>query len=128
MPHVSPLFLAAGTPLFGSQFLALLLVLALIALFIGLVALLGRWLAATHPEDPAKIKHTPDELEPDPELATEAPDRRVLAAISAAVMATMGRKAHIVAVQTLHSPSVEALMIQWSLEGRRQIYTSHKVR
>jgi hypothetical protein len=25
-------------------------------------------------------------------------------------------------------PSVEALMQQWSLEGRREIYGSHKVR
>jgi len=25
-------------------------------------------------------------------------------------------------------PSIEALMAQWSLEGRRQIYSSHKVR
>ena len=54
----------------------------------------------------------------------------ILAIIASAVDVTIGPRAQVTAVSLLpaHAPSVEALMLQWSLEGRRQIYTSHKVR
>jgi hypothetical protein len=51
----------------------------------------------------------------------------VTAIIAAAVATSLGRKARVVAVQPA-TPSVEMLMQQWSLEGRRQIYTSHQIR
>ena len=52
------------------------------------------------------------------------------AIIACAVRTTLGDRAQVTAVSLVppHAPSVEALMLQWSLEGRRQIYTSHKVR
>ena len=116
------LFAVLGKPLFGSMWLAGLLVAAAIIALIVVVALVGRWLAATHPDPLPKAPPVPVV---EPELAPE-----VLALIAAAVNATVGPRAQVAAVSLLpaHAPSVEVLMQQWSLEGRRQIYTSHKVR
>lgn len=113
---------AAGRPLFGSQWLALLAILAGVAVLLVVIAVVGRWLAATHPDTPIP-SDLADEVDP-------PPSARVLAVIAAAVAYTCGKRARITAVQLPHphAPSVEALMIQWSLEGRREIYSSHKVR
>jgi hypothetical protein len=119
---------AVGHPLFGNQWLALLAMLGLIAIFIALVAVIGRILAATHPDNPQPAKKQVVEHDNKADLATSAPSPELMAVISAAVAATLGHKAHIVAVQTMHAPSVETLMLQWSLEGRREIYTSHRIR
>jgi hypothetical protein len=50
--------------------------------------------------------------------------------IAAAVHAALGASAKVTSVtlQPEQPVSVENLMLTWSLEGRRQIYTSHKVR
>lgn len=129
---MNPLFVfAAGQPLFGNQWLALLAILAGIAVFIGLVAAMGRWLAATHPDGPPPAIVAEERAEAAEEAASVAPGPEVLAVIAAAVAAVFGAHARVTAVQfPVHhqSPSVEALMVQWSLEGRRQIYSSHKVR
>ncbi len=117
------IFLAeTGRPLFGSMWLASLVVAAAIAFLLVAVALVGRWLAATHP-DPVPVMAPP--TPPDSRLSPE-----ILAIIACAVNVTLGSRTQITAVSlsTAHAPSVEALMLQWSLEGRRQIYTSHKVR
>ncbi|WP_404421404.1 OadG family transporter subunit [Nibricoccus sp. IMCC34717] len=127
MTALPPSFLAAtGVPLFGSMPLALAVVLSAVALFTAAVAMLGRWLAATHPDSPSA---TPQASAQSP-VAAPVPheiEPEVVAAIVAAVFATEGSQARIAAI---HPPavSVEALMQQWSLEGRRQIYSSHKVR
>lgn len=117
-----PLLLAqAHRPLFGSQWLALLAVLAGTAVFMLLIALVGRWLAATHPEPavaPKAAVAEPTVLHPTPET---------LAIIAAAVAAHLGTRARITSIRA-GGPSVETLMQQWSLEGRRQIYSSHQVR
>ncbi len=110
---------AAPVPLFGNPWLALLAVLAGVAVFMAGIAGFGRWLAATHPEPPKK---PPTAAEP-----SIAPE--ILAVIAAAVATQLGTRARIAAVRTASpAPSVEMLMQQWSLEGRRQIYSSHKVR
>lgn len=111
-----------GQPLFGSMTLAVLVVCGAIVALLGAVALVGRWLAATHPEP---------ELPPKPPApVSREPSPEVLAIIAGAVYATFGERAQVTSVSLTspHAPSVEALMLQWSLEGRRQIYTSHKVR
>jgi hypothetical protein len=118
------LFAVIGQPLFGNLWLAMLLVLALVALLMLVVALAGRWLAATHPDAP---RRTP------PLAAAAAPEgisTETLAIIAGAVNVMVGPRAHITAVTLVPTPppSVEALMLQWSLEGRREIYSSHKVR
>lgn len=111
-----------GQPLFGSIWLALLLVLGLVALLLAAVALAGRWLAATHPET---VKSAPSLPALPPGISPET-----LAIIASAVNVTVGPNARVRTVEVVPTPapSVEALMLQWSLEGRRQIYTSHKVR
>jgi hypothetical protein len=101
-------------PLFGNQWLALLAILAGIAVFMIAIAAFGRWLAAGHPEEPV-------------EPAPVAPSVEVFAAIAAAVAVTYGSRARISSVQPA-SVSVTSGHLQWSAEGRRQIYSSHKVR
>lgn len=122
---LSPLLAQAGTPLFGSQWIALSVILGGIAVFIGLVAALGRWLAATHPEPPPAVVSAPVEV---PLASSTELTPAVCAVIAAAVATTCGPRARIAAVQAAYHPNVETLMAQWSLEGRRQIYSSHKIR
>jgi hypothetical protein len=119
----SSLFAVIGQPLFGSMWLAALTVCAAIALLMVTVALAGRWLAATHPDRVPLPR--PLEASPVP-AAGLSPE--TLAIIASAVNITYGPHARISAILPTPVPSVEALMLQWGLEGRRQIYTSHKVR
>lgn len=118
-----PVCLAAyHRPLFGNQWLALLAVLAGVAVFMAAVAGVGRWLAATHPEPLPSL----DDALAD---AGSAVTPEILAIIAAAVAAHIGTQARIASIRAANpNPSVEMLMQQWSLEGRRQIYSSHKVR
>lgn len=51
----------------------------------------------------------------------------VMALIAAAVTMTVGPRARIAGVVPSHAPSHELLQ-QWSVEGRRQIYSSHQIR
>lgn len=91
------------------------------------VAGVGRWLAATHPDPVPRMHPTPGV--PAPATSADlAPE--VAAAIAAAVHVILGASAHVtsVSLQPEQPVSVENLMLTWSLEGRRQIYTSHKVR
>ena len=108
-----PLTAAAGFP-WGN----LLWVLLGITVFLFALAGFGRLLAATHPEPKAPVA-------PPPEVA---PDVAVV--IAAAVYAALGGSARIMSVVPKDhlSLSVDSLMLQWSLEGRREIYTSHRVR
>lgn len=123
LAQAAPTVVESGRPLFGSVWLALLAICAGIAVFIMLVALLGRWLAATHPEPPPRPAHAPVPVSASPEITT--------AIIAASITAALGEKAQVTGVKLVASPAiptVEMLMQQWSMEGRRQIYSSHKVR
>jgi len=57
-----------------------------------------------------------------------APD--VLIVIAAAIAATLGRGACVVAVRTIRPAprSIEMYGQPWSIEGRREIYSSHRFR
>ncbi|MFA6288804.1 MAG: OadG family protein [Opitutaceae bacterium] len=127
LAEIAPAAATASQPLFGSVWLALLAVLGAIAVFLVLVALLGRWLAATHPDAPPRPAPV---VKPEPAAMTGITPE--LAAVIAASIATvLGAKARVAAIQLQPkhaAPSVEMLMQQWSMEGRRQIYSSHKVR
>jgi hypothetical protein len=118
-----PLAELSRQPLFGNQWLALLAVLAGVALLMVVVAMTGRWLAATHPAAPPRPVAAPPTVD-------AGPSAEVLVVIAAAVAATFGRGARITGVAAVKppAPSVEALMQQWSVEGRRQIYSSHQIR
>ncbi len=121
---ICPVVLAQASlrPLFGNQWLALLAVLAGVALFMIAIAAVGRWLAATHPDEPRKPAAAPVA----PPVAA-GPSNETLAIIAACVAVSFGNRARITSIRTA-GPSVEMLMQQWSLEGRRQIYSSHQVR
>ncbi len=119
----------------GNKWLVLAIILSCVAIFIALIALFGRILAATHPDEkkkpaPAPVQvATPAPVVADvPNAGTGTPSEHVLAVIAAAVATVCGPKARIAGLQTAKPPSVEALMQMWSLEGRRQIYTSHNPR
>ncbi|MEO6006364.1 MAG: hypothetical protein ABIZ04_00740 [Opitutus sp.] len=119
-----PLFLAEyHRPLFGNQWLALLAILAGIGVFMFIVRQVGFWLAATHP-----VSAPAQSAAAHASSATAFPDAQTLAIIAAAVATTLGARAKITAIRPAQPPSVETLMQQWSLEGRRQIYSSHQIR
>ena len=61
---------------------------------------------------------------PSPPATGVAPPPQTLAAISAAVYAAMDHRVRIVAVDEVSAEQSRT----WSLEGRRQIFTSHRVR
>jgi hypothetical protein len=121
------LFVAqAQAPLFGSQWLALFAVLGGVAGFMALIAVAGHWLASTHPDAPMRVAVPV----PPPAPPAEEISPTVLAIIAAAVEVTVGPRARIAGVVAAPAPtpSVEMLMQQWSIEGRRQIYSSHQIR
>ena len=130
-----------GRPLFGNQWLALLAVLGCIGVLLASVALLGRWLAATHPE-PEPVRPTTATvvslsapavaIAATPLLDGDVP-AEFIPVIVAAIASTFGERARVTSIRpfvagAVSVPSLEALMQQWSHEGRRQIYSSHKVR
>jgi hypothetical protein len=128
--------LPAGRPLFGNAWLALLCVLGGVALLLAAVAALGRWLAATHPEPmphPILAAVVPTAIQPSsPKIGDDVPAEAV-PVILVAVTTLFGTSARVASIHrcpthAVVTPSVEALMQQWSIEGRRQIYSSHKVR
>jgi hypothetical protein len=53
-------------------------------------------------------------------------DPKTLAILAATVSAVLQKPHTIVSLKK--TPSVESLMQQWSMEGRRAIYSSHKFR
>jgi len=124
-----------GQPMFGSPWLALGVVLIGVAALMAAIAYVGRVLAATHPEPSARPPVAPTPAAPAAAVtatpaapaSTGIPAEHITAIIAAVVAATVGRQARIVSMQP-QAPSVEMLMQQWSLEGRRQIYSSHQVR
>ena len=129
----SPVLAEVGRPLFDNQWLALFVILGSITAFLLAIAAVGRWLAATHPNEPAKPVQpiAPAESTPvatTPILSSETP-AEVFAVIAAAVAVTLGAKARVTAISKASSESAaESSRLQWSMEGRRQIYSSHKVR
>jgi hypothetical protein len=59
------------------------------------------------------------------------PSAQTLAMIAAVVRVTLGasaRVAHVIPAQTAPLPSVDIPSPHWSMEGRRQIYSSHQIR
>jgi hypothetical protein len=62
-------------------------------------------------------------------LAPEGEDPTLLAVLAAAVATTLGPNARIVGVSPVASPiqNISALTA-WSMEGRREIYLSHRIR
>ena len=113
-----------GQPLFGNQWLALLAVLAGVAALMAAIAAMGRWLAATHPDAPPRPAPVPA-----PAAVDAEPPPEVIAVIAAAVAFTLGSRARVAAVVPVKTtPQGMEHLQPWSVEGRRQIYSSHQVR
>lgn len=102
--------------------LNLVWVLVGITAFLCLLAGLGRYLASTHPEPEVAP------VAPPVPVAGVPPDIAVV--IAAAVYAALGESARVTAVVPKDhlNVNVDNLMLAWSLEGRREIYSSHRVR
>jgi hypothetical protein len=132
--------LQAGRPLFGHLGLALGAVLVAIAALLVFVALLGRWLAATHPSPaPIPVPVVVANVGTPASIRLLAPDvgedvsAEIVPVVLAAVAEIFGGRARVASIRRaatvpVRVPSIEALMQEWSHEGRRQIYSSHKVR
>jgi Na+-transporting methylmalonyl-CoA/oxaloacetate decarboxylase gamma subunit len=132
---------AASSPFGAHQILILLVVLAGVACLMVAIRLMGEMLARTHPEAPARPR---PKREAAPKVAGPAPaekqvlelsipaipsiDPETLAVIAAATSDVIKGPYRIVAVSSPRRPPVESLMQVWSWEGRRQIYSSHRVR
>ncbi len=114
------------SPLLAAAFPWMNLVWVLLGIsgFLCALALVGRFLAATHPDAPAR----PAAETPAPPATDTVVEIDVV--IAAAVHAAFGDAVKIKAVvpQEQVKLSVDSLMLQWSLEGRREIYSSHRVR
>lgn len=98
-------------------------VVVVVALMLG-IRFLGQYLAATHPDSPDVQKQPVRKSS----ASTPPENEQLLAVIAAAVHVATGRPHRIVSVSPARPPSVESLMLQWSMEGRRAIYSSHRVR
>jgi hypothetical protein len=125
--YALPLAAAAGFP-----WMNLVWVLVGIAIFVCLLAAVGRWLASTHPDPEPRVSAFSPTPAPAAPAATPpaATDPEIEVIIAAAVHAALGGSARIMAVVPKEQVkmSVDSLMLQWSLEGRREIYSSHRVR
>lgn len=58
----------------------------------------------------------------------EGEDPALLAVLAAAVAVTLGPKARIVGVSPVHQGQSISAITAWSMEGRREIYLSHRIR
>lgn len=93
-----------------------------ISVFLCLLAAMGRYLAATHP--------SPQPVAGKLQIPAAAVPTDVAVVIAAAVYAALGETARVTSVvpQQPLIVNVDNLMLMWSLEGRREIYSSHRVR
>lgn len=109
---------AAAPGLQAAGWQTMLLIFAGIIGLMFAVRFLGLYLAATHPEpaDPIMVAS----------VSEATIDPKILAVIAATVSQMIPEPHRILAVKK--APSVESLMQQWSMEGRRAIYSSHKFR
>ena len=98
-----------------------------IAGFMLALRFLGLYLASTHPSP--QSAPAPELQVARPEAHPAAPagvDPKIIAIIAATVSEVLQKPHRIVSMKK--TPSVESLMQQWSMEGRRAIYSSHKFR
>lgn len=106
----------------------LLWVILVLTVFTVAGAAIGRWssVARAEPGLPLRPASVPDEA------ASVRPDitPEIAAAITAAVHVAIGAPAEVTSV-TLEPEAADGMgtpTLVWSLEGRREIYTSHRVR
>lgn len=112
-------------------------------LFLIVVAALGRGIATAFPPKPehmssfkkptAKASATGAHAAPAPIPAMRAESDippEILAVVAASVATALkGQKytVHGVRLTAMKAPNIERLMTEWSMEGRRQVYSSHQI-
>lgn len=106
-----PLAEAAGFPWMNFVWV----LVGITALLVSLSAF-GRYLAATHPDPAPKLAAA------EPPASAAGIPIEVAAVIAAAVHTALGASARVTSVKLADSKPM------WSLEGRREIYSSHRVR
>lgn len=99
--------------------------LALVAIWLALEVVGSAFRRIESRRAPARIPAATEEPAPVPSAGPTAIPPEVIAVIAAAVDTTLGAPHRIVAVQLADSSSGHAA---WSVEGRREIYRSHRVR
>lgn len=111
--------------------------------FIVLVAAIGRGIAAAFPPKP---EHMSSFKKPAAKSAPATPSRApasipalraasdispeimaVIAASVATILQGQKYKVHNVRLAAMKTPNIEHLMTEWSMEGRRQVYSSHQI-
>ncbi len=111
--------------------------------FIILVAALGRGIAAAFPPRPehmSSFKKPTAKATPlaSPRTPASIPALRAASDISPEIMAVIAAsvatvlqgqkyKVHNVRLAAMKTPNIEHLMTEWSMEGRRQVYSSHQI-
>jgi len=108
-------------------------IVAVLGSIIGMVVRTSRGSKSekTASAPPAKPEKVPA-LHPVPQVSdSNIPTGETLAMIAAVVRVTLGAKARVAQVTPAHA--VPALVVEipsphWSMEGRRQIYSSHQIR
>ncbi|MFT3869846.1 MAG: hypothetical protein QM715_15455 [Nibricoccus sp.] len=123
MSSFSPLLAEAGQSLFDNEWVAFFVILGSLTAFVHAIIAFRRSLA-TAPQPAKTATASAGVATPAP---AEGPSVEVFAAIAAAVAVTLGSKARIASVKP-STVVVDPGHLQWSAEGRRQIYSSHKVR
>jgi hypothetical protein len=111
--------------------LTLLVVLAGIAVLMLMIRGLGFFLAKQHPGPAPKPAASLSPAPPGRETPGYGLDPQRVAVIAAAISTVIPQPFGILRITSLPEKqdySVEALMQIWSMEGRRQIYDSHKIR
>lgn len=119
---------ATAAPAISLTDALLLLVFAGLLLVAYHLHRIGRQLAALAVQPAASVERpaprvAPVALAPVPVGAGEGPPPEIQAAIAAAVYVLLGESARVVAI----TEGAETSQV-WSLEGRRQIFASHRVR
>ena len=105
----------------------LLIVVAGIAILMFIIRGLGFLLARRHPVP--KPVPTPLPEVPRQDTPRYALDPQMIAVIAAALSTVLHQPYRITKMEAKQQDySVESLMNIWSMEGRRQIYDSHKIR
>jgi hypothetical protein len=131
----SPVLAETGQSLLDNHWVATFVILGSATAFLHAIIAFRSSLAKSQPDKPSAPKE-PTSVAPAPQTAREPapaveaiPSAEIFAAIAAAVAVTFGGRARIAAVQpAMGGVAIDQSRLQWSAEGRRQIYSSHKVR
>jgi len=106
---------------FSYQVAGMIIVIGSLALLAVAVVVIGRLLQLAEPKAVPVVSG--ERVSPEPSAGGDIPPE-IRAVIAAAVVASLDGSYRVVEIQT----STDVRLQAWSLEGRRQIFSSHRVR